>query len=235
MTVGRQHLLRAATLVVLLLAATWITADALSSPHVVRAEDEHSLCPLAQPPGAPVSVVSGRSPRLARICFVPIGEPKTLDLVELASHYQERFGTTIGILPPIRPKVSEYDILRRQLIAEELVALMRRSYPTLDADPTTLLIGFTEADLYIRSVPNWDWAFAGRMEGRFSVISTARMDPFFYREEPSPELLNTRARKITTKTIGLLYFGLPLSSDPRSVLYDSILGLDDLDAIGEDF
>ena len=179
-------------------------------------------------------MVNGRRPRLERICFVPFGEPKNVDLAGLATYYQERFGITVGILPPVSPGASELNVKRRQLIGEELIALMRHSYPALDADPAVLL-GFTESDMYLRSMPNWNWAFAERTAGRFAVISTAYMDPVFDGEEPSPELLNTRARKIATKTIGLLYFGLPLSSDPKSVLYDSILGVDDLDAVGEDF
>jgi hypothetical protein len=32
-----------------------------------------------------------------------------------------------------------------------------------------------------------------------------------------------------------MYFGLPQSGDPRSVLYGNILGVADLDAMGEDF
>jgi len=235
MKARRQTLLRVAALVVLLLATTWIAADSLASPRVASADEVEFLCPVTSPPDAPPPMVNGRSPRLARICFVPFGEPKTVDLAGLASYYQERFGIIVGILPPVRPGASELNVIRRQLIGEELIALMRRSYPALDADPTVLLVGFTESDIYLRSMPNWNWAFAERTGGRFAVISTAHMDPFFYGEEPSPELLNTRTRKITTKTIGLLYFGLPLSSNPKSVLYDSILGVDDLDAVGEDF
>lgn len=234
-TVRLRTVLRAGGLVVLLLAAIWIATAGLGSPRAVHADEAGSLCPLASPPDAPPPTVSGRSPRLARICLVPIGQPKYVDLAGLAAHYQERFGLTVGVLPPVRAGLSELDITRRQLVGEELVALMRRSYPELDADPNALLIGITESDLYLRGIPSWNWAFAGRTDGRFAIISTARMDPYFYRLEPSSELLNTRARKMTTKTIGLLYFGLPLSKDPKSILYDSILGLDDLDAVGEDF
>jgi predicted Zn-dependent protease len=234
MTARRTILMSVAALVVLLLAASWIVADGLASPRVASADESASSCPLASPADAPPPTVNGRRPRLARICFVPLGEPKTLDLAGLASHYQERFGVTVGVLPPVRAGMSEYNLLRQQFVGERLIDLMRRSYPVFDADPATLLIGFTEVDLYLEAMPSWYWAFAQRTEGRFAVISTAHMDPYFYALEPDPELLNTRARKITTKTIGLLYFGLPLSKNPKSVLYDSILGVDDLDAVGEE-
>jgi hypothetical protein len=40
---------------------------------------------------------------------------------------------------------------------------------------------------------------------------------------------------MVTKNIGLLYFGLPVSGDPHSVLYGNVGGIDDLDRMGEDF
>jgi hypothetical protein len=53
---------------------------------------------------------------------------------------------------------------------------------------------------------------------------------------PFGDLLESaRLRKMATRDIGDLYFGLPLSSDRHSVLYRSILGVPDLDAIGEDY
>jgi hypothetical protein len=64
-------LLGVAGLVVLLLTAMWIAADSLASPRVANADDVDVLCPAASPPDAPPPMVSGRSPRLARICFVP--------------------------------------------------------------------------------------------------------------------------------------------------------------------
>ena len=44
-----------------------------------------------------------------------------------------------------------------------------------------------------------------------------------------------RLRKMVTKDIGILYYGLPQSSNPHSVLYNRILGIEELDAVGEQF
>jgi len=44
-----------------------------------------------------------------------------------------------------------------------------------------------------------------------------------------------RVQKLVTKSIGLMYFGLPLSDDPGSVLYRNILGPRDLDRMSEEF
>ncbi|HEY6373397.1 MAG TPA: hypothetical protein VIX37_22670 [Candidatus Sulfotelmatobacter sp.] len=39
----------------------------------------------------------------------------------------------------------------------------------------------------------------------------------------TPETPATRLRKIVTKDIGILYYGLPQSGDPHSVLYSQIM------------
>ena len=38
-----------------------------------------------------------------------------------------------------------------------------------------------------------------------------------------------------TKNIGIMYYGLPASGNPRSALFRSILGVDDLDRMTEEF
>ena len=47
--------------------------------------------------------------------------------------------------------------------------------------------------------------------------------------------MQKRLRKAVTKDIGILYFGKDPSSDPRSVLYGDIGGIEDLDRVSEDF
>jgi len=46
---------------------------------------------------------------------------------------------------------------------------------------------------------------------------------------------NIRLRKVVTKDIGIFYYGLSQSDNPRSVLYNGILGIQELDAVGEEF
>lgn len=132
----------------------------------------------------------------------------------------------------LEPTVVDYD--RHQLIAEEVIALMQRKHPKLATDPDAILIGITAYDMYIRQ-ERWGFAFAWRQDGRFAVVSTARMDPENFEEPPAPDLLHTRLRKVVTKTVGLMHYRLPQSTDLDSVMYGPILGLDDLDSVGEDF
>ena len=61
------------------------------------------------------------------------------------------------------------------------------------------------------------------------------MDPENLGEVPDPGQLDRRLRKMVTKYIGYMYFRLPPSSNRNSIMYTPILGVDDLDEIGEDF
>lgn len=172
---------------------------------------------------------------IERVHLIPLGDVFELDYDGLVDHYQQRFGIPIQVEDPLPLTGRDIDWGRGQVVAEQLIESMRAGYPSLDGDPAALLIGITEYDMYIRDVPDWRWAFSLRTGGRFVVISSARMDPANYLLDPDPELLHLRLRKMITKSLGLLYFRLPLSDDPTSVLYHSILGLEDLDAVGEDF
>ena len=114
------------------------------------------------------------------------------------------------------------------------MALLKRRLPTLAGDPRAIVIGLTTYDLYIRAY-SWQWAFAFRQDNRLAVVSIARMDPTNWGEPPNPDRLRTRLRKMVSKNLGIMYYGLPESSSRSSVLYGPILGLDDLDSIGETF
>jgi hypothetical protein len=63
------------------------------------------------------------------------------------------------------------------------------------------------------------------------VISTARFNA--YRAGEAMQM--QRLRKMITKNLGILYYGLGSSQDPGSVMYGQIMGPDDLDAVSEDY
>jgi len=165
---------------------------------------------------------------------VPVGEFPATSLEHLVAHYRDRYGLAIETLTAVPLEPTAVDLLRQQLVAEELIALMKRRYPRLANDPKAILIGMTPYDMYIREY-TWRFAFAWREDGRFAVVSSARMDPVNVGEPADADLLHTRLRKIISKTIGLMHYRLPESEDRNSVLYGPILSLEDLDSIGEDF
>ena len=80
---------------------------------------------------------------------------------------------------------------------------------------------------------NREYELSWRQNGRFAVISTARLGAT--RADASADALTLqRFRKLLTKNIAVLYYHLPFSDNPLSVLYPNPTRLDDLDKLGED-
>lgn len=168
----------------------------------------------------------GRSVYLA-----PLGGISVAELRDLADFYAVRYDLDVGILPPAPVPTGLEDPARRQVAAEDVIGLLPSIYPEA-TDPSNVVIGVLPTDMYVRGIPEWRWAFGNRAEGHLAVVSTARMHA---RGLFGASIAASRLRKMVTRDIGVLYFGLPLSDDPRSVLYNEILGVPDLDRLGEDF
>ena len=169
--------------------------------------------------------------RDADVYLVPVGEFAPKYLVDLASYYEDVFGLKIGVTPPLPQVRSLIDADRRQLITQPTIRLIAQTYSGYSSNPRTIYVGVTHIDMYIQGVP-WRFAYSQRI-GDFAIVTSSRTT-----RDPQPrfsEITEVHAglRKLVTKTIGLLYYEKPPSSNPRSVLYDRVLGLDDLDAIDE--
>jgi tetratricopeptide (TPR) repeat protein len=172
-----------------------------------------------------------------RVYFVPLGKFSMPLMRELESYYKIRLGIGIVALPAIpldSLEASTFDARRRQFIAEELVELIKRHNPKVAQNPNAILIGLTDEDIYTRE-RNWQYAFSWWMDSRFAVVSSARMNPATLGQPANPELLNARFRKMVLKDIGILYYEMSPSDNPKSALFNKIEGVADLDAMGEEF
>jgi hypothetical protein len=69
---------------------------------------------------------------------------------------------------------------------------------------------------------------------RFGVLSSARLNPANLGGAANELVTESRLRKMLLKNIGILYFSLPVNHDPKSVLYDDIDTVEDMDKMGED-
>ena len=168
-----------------------------------------------------------------QVYFVPLGVFPDSLVWELVSHYKKKLDLEIQVLPVVDLRESVFDSRRRQLIAEELIELIERENRQVSSDRSVVLIGLTSKDMYVKKY-SWRFAFGYRSGGRFAVISTARMDPVNLGDPVNDDLMRTRLRKMVTKEIAILYYGMQQTSDPNSVLYNKILGIEELDRIGED-
>lgn len=177
----------------------------------------------------PVALRPQRRPYL-----VSLGPSHVLTLTSLRDYYDAWLGLKVESLPDVPLDARAFDARRRQYVAEDLIASLRQALPALSAEPGATVIAITEADMYIRAA-EWRFAFSYRDGQGFAVVSSARMMPWLYRLRGKEYLLHTRLRKMVSKNIGLLVYGLPLSRDPTSLLYNQVLGLYDLDLMQETF
>lgn len=176
-------------------------------------------------PKSPIPVPplpAGRS-----VFFVPVGEFPREEAEALAAHYDEKFGIAIGILPSLVLPRKAYDTARRQVVAERVLDAVAATYRQA-ADPKSVVIALVDRDMYIAD-STWRFAYGLRAKGHLAVVSTAHLDDGLLGDKTK------RLQKMVTKDIGILYFGLPQSNDPMSVLYKDVLGPMDLDRMSEDF
>lgn len=179
---------------------------------------------------APASPLGVPNPPVARdVYLAPFDDFPREDADALVAHYREKFDLTIEVLPSIPVPPGAMDAQRGQLIAERLIDSIA-AHEVVATDPGAVVIGLTDLDMYIAGT-DWNYAYGLRSRGTLAVVSAARMDAGF----ANAERQHQRLRKMVTKNLGIIYYGLPVSDDPRSVLYRDILGPQDLDYASEDF
>jgi predicted Zn-dependent protease len=166
------------------------------------------------------------------IALVPLGKISPAVVESLAVYYRSRLGLKVRAAAPLLLPPRAMDLKRKQLIAEEAITALRASDST-----HAYFVGITDDDMYGRDA-GYNFTFAGRDWGPnwgAAVVSTARMDPTAFGEMADTELLMARLKKMVTKNLALIYYRTDTSKDPRSVLFSPVLGLDDLDRMGQGF
>jgi tetratricopeptide (TPR) repeat protein len=169
-----------------------------------------------------------------KLYLIPLNDFSTGSLNRLVNYYKEKNGIDVITTQPLPLRLAAIDKRRQQLVAEDVIELIKRTHPKLVEDRNAILIGLTDEDMYIRK-KNWEYAFSYRTQGRFAVVSSARMDPVNLGNPADNDLLDRRMRKMVLKNIGILYYQLPSNHNPKSVLCNDVMGVEDLDRMGEDF
>lgn len=169
-----------------------------------------------------------------RVCLMPFGQVSARLVERLFEHYRVEYGLTVSVLvpQPVPPNIPRS--VGDQHDAHVLLEYMAEQFPDAYHDPNAVLIGLTPVDIY-DSTSHYRYVFGlkGTPEDPRGIISTSRMGPEVYGEGPDEGVKLERTRKMVTRYIGLLYFGLPTTRDRNSLLYDNILGPADLDEMDE--
>lgn len=168
----------------------------------------------------------------SKVYLVPLeAEPELLH--SLKAYYQQELELDIEILPSLQFTSATWNERRQQASAEQVIKLIDAAYPHLKSPTPGIVIGITSRDMFIENRPG-RFAFSLRQSGRMAIVSYARMDPLLMERYPDPQLLETRLRKMVTRNIGVMKYGLRLTGDPYDLMYQDVLGLDDLDNLIED-
>ena len=203
---------------------------ALEQYEQLRKIDEDTATELLQE----IQFAENRETGKEKLYFVPLSKFSAASLTKLANACKQKTGIEVIVTKPVPFALTTVDTKRQQVIAEEAINLLKLRNPDLASDPNAIVIGVTDEDLFIRK-EEWQYAFSYRMLGRFAVVSSARMDPANLGGSANELLTETRMRKMLLKNIGLLYYRLPMNHDPKSVLYQDVQEVADLDKMGEDF
>jgi archaemetzincin len=176
-----------------------------------------------------------RPPESISLYLLPIGDVPSDLIAAIASQLRTRFPMPLTILPVLASYRIAYDDRRQQAVADSAIAVIEGQDAALLRSPEARIIGITPDDMYTPT-ENWRFAFSLRGAGdRVAVVSYARMRPEAFGNAPDGMLLRSRLRKMITKNLGIMCYGLPASQNSRSVLYGSIEGTDELDLMTEDF
>src|SRR5262249_27645997 len=135
-------------------------------------------------------------------------------------------------LPEVAVGPSSYDAARGQYIAEEMILDTKRAYPKIARSADSIMIILTDEDIYPRSL-GWNFTYSFHTGYKFAVVSSRRDDPAC--EEPDkphdPAIQLAFSNQMLTKSVAMLYFRLPHSFDPPSIMYQPLMpngGPDDL-------
>jgi tetratricopeptide (TPR) repeat protein len=169
-----------------------------------------------------------------KLYFVPLNNYSASEVTKLVNYCKQKIGVEPIVMDQVPFVLTTVDKKRQQIIAEEALELIKMKYKDLVADPNAVVIGFTDEDMYIRN-RNWQWAFGYWTQRRFAIVSSARMNPANLGGAANDVLTEARLRKMVLKNIGVLYYLYPTNYDPKSVLYEEVHGVEDIDKMGDDF
>jgi len=154
-------------------------------------------------------------------------------VLNLVRYYRDEYGLEIGVLTPSAVPAGMTNPDREQIDGELLAMYLGTLFPADFVDPNVALIGLTPLDLYAED-RNWYFQLGNATWApqAHAVVSTYRMHLGTFRLVDDERVLS-RTRKLVTKYLGLMFYDLPLSDDPKSPMYGKILSVPDLDKMQE--
>jgi predicted Zn-dependent protease len=210
---------------------SWVMMAAVLAPLRVAIVDM-PICTRGALGGPYYPIDVSRLERSGRIILAPFGDFPVSVADDVAAHFAGKYGLDIVVASPRVLPHEAWDASRGQVDSEVLLRTLADSYPSTAI--RTIVIGLTNVDMF-NSGMEWRYAFSNRLEPRFAVVSPVRMDRGCMGFRAADSTTLARLRKMVGKNIGVLFFRLPLSDHPRSMMYRAIGGPQELDTMLEEF
>jgi hypothetical protein len=165
------------------------------------------------------------------VWLVPLGEPRRVDITQLAVELAARYRIPVAALPDIALPSWTLDAKRHSLVGDQLIRLLGQAYR---ARGRVAIIGITDYEMY-GGTDFQDSSFSWRESppGHYAVVSTSLLgdDTFDLRHRTTRHI---RTRKLVARDLGFLYYRRPERDDSRSLLRPSMNGVHEIDALREE-
>jgi predicted Zn-dependent protease len=162
------------------------------------------------------------------VVLVPLGRSSRVDAGTLARELDARYDVPVAARPRIDVPSSTLDEARHQLVADELVSALRRSFP---ASGDAVVIGITDYDIESTSL-GIQHMLAFRESQHYAVVSSAQIGANGF-DRVRGHSRHERVRKLVAREIGFLYLKRGESTDPHSLMRPMMWRLHDIDALRE--
>jgi predicted Zn-dependent protease len=179
-----------------------------------------------------LTAAAAARPRAGVSLYLVALDDSSATLLPTLAERARQLGLPARVLPQLTLPQIAYDSARKQFVAEQLVTYVEGA----EADPLSgpsVVIAVTASDMYIRAL-TWRFAFGYRATP-VGLIATARFAPTSYGLPADGELFRSRVEKMFVRYLGLIALGRSESRNPYSVLRSSILSLDDVDLMTDEF
>ena len=182
-------------------------------------------------PGLADTVRTGSSIRRLHsgVFLVPLGRSSRVDAGALARELEARYRIPVAATRRYELPSWTLDDRRHQLVADELIGVLQRSYP---ATAGAVVIGITDYDMESTSL-GIQHLFAFRDSQHYALVSSAQIGANGF-DRLRGHSRHERVRKLVAREIGFLYFKRSESEDPHSLLRPMLWRLHEIDALREE-
>jgi hypothetical protein len=162
------------------------------------------------------------------VWLVPLGEPGSVDVDQLAQELAARYRLPVAVLPDIALPRWTLDANERSLVAEQLILLIRQAYR---AQGGAAIIGITDYEMYAMREDRTH-VFSWRAPPHYGVVSTSSLAANVL-DRLRGHSRHERTRKLVARDIGFLYYRRHEVDDPHSLLRPPMHGNGDIDKLKE--